>query len=369
MSFDRKALIGQRTSKANYNDVVKISALRCGYFFKEWRMKKTYGVLRTVLIGIFLLSVGMSSIFAEGQPESSSGSEETVIDVILMAVNSDYWNMVSAGAYKAADEFGVKVNILGPESETQTMRQIAIIEDSITKNVDAIVLAALQPASTMPVLAEADAAGIPVVLIDTGIPEYKNQVSYVGTKNVDASAQAGEYIASKLQPGDKVAIVRGVEGSPTHDDRAKGCIEILEKNGIEVVTIQPANSERGLGMTVGENILQANPDIKAFYCTNDEMALGVLEAVKGEKRDDIVIVGFDGSSDALTSIQAGELSASIAQSPINEGYLGVKAAVDHLRGNSVEKRIDTGITVVTVDNVQELKDMVTSEMDRWFYSR
>jgi len=208
---------------------------------------------------------------------------------------------------------------------------------------DAIVLAALQPASTMPVLAEADREGIPVVLMDTGIPEYANQVSYVGTKNVDASRKAGEYIASMLKAGDQIAIVRGVEGSPTHDDRAKGLIEVMDEKGIKVATIQPANSERGLGMTVGENILMANPDIKAFYCTNDEMALGVLEAVKGVGRTDIIVVGFDGSADALSSIKEGGLSASIAQSPINQGYISVKAAVDFLNGKNVEKRIDTGI--------------------------
>ncbi len=327
-------------------------------------MKKTKRFMCGVIIGIIMISISGVGVFANGQEEEGGKLQ---IDVILMAVNSDYWNMVSAGAYKAADEFGVDVNILGPESETQTMKQIAIIEDSITKGADAIVLAALQPASTMPVLAEADSAGIPVVLIDTGIAEYKNQVSYVGTKNIDASAKAGEYIASKLKAGDKVAIVRGVEGSPTHDDRAKGCIDKLNEYGIDVVTIQPANSERGIAVTVAENILLATPDVKAFYCTNDEMALGVLEAVKGEGRSGMIIVGFDGSGDALNSIANGELSASIAQSPINEGYLGVKAAVEHIRGMSVDKRIDTGITVVTSENVAELKALITAEMDKWFY--
>ncbi|NQT61017.1 MAG: sugar ABC transporter substrate-binding protein [Bacteroidetes bacterium] len=286
-----------------------------------------------------------------------------------MAVNSEYWSMVSAGAYKAADEFGVKVNILGPEAETETMKQIAIIENSIVKGVDSIVLAALQPASTIPVLEEADKAGIPVVLIDTGIPDYVNQVSYVGTKNVVASAMAGEYIASKLNVGDKMAIVRGVEGSPTHDDRAKGCVDTLKEHGIEVATIQSANSERGLAMTVGENILQSIPEVKAFYCTNDEMALGVFEAVKGAKRDDIIVVGFDGSGDALKSISNDEMSATIAQSPFNEGYLGVKTAVENLMGKPVEKRIDTGITVVVKENVTALQESVNADMDKWLKNR
>lgn len=322
--------------------------------------------MKRMVIGMVVLIMSMTLAFSAGGAEKESKTTYE-IDVILMAVNSDYWNMVSAGAYKAGAEFGVKINILGPESETETIKQIQIIEDSITKGADAIVLAALQPSSTMPVLAEADKEGIPVVLMDTGIPEYAKQVSYVGTKNVDASAKAGEFIATKLNAGDKVAVLRGVEGSPTHDDRAKGLIDTLEQKGIKVVTVQPANSERGMGMTVAENILMATPDLKAIYCTNDEMALGALEAARGAGRMDLVIVGFDGSGDALSSIRAGNgLTASVAQSPINQGYLSVKAAVDHLNGKKVEKRIDTGITVVTKDNVDALQKSINDEMAKWF---
>ena len=328
-------------------------------------MVKMTSAMKRVLFVMMVLLISVSFVFGAGKTEESS-SDSYEIDVILMAVNSDYWNMVSAGAYKAGAEFGVKINIMGPEAETETMKQIQIIEDSITRGADAIVLAALQPASTMPVLAEADSEGIPVVLMDTGIPEYANQVSYVGTKNVDASAKAGEFIGKQLKAGDKVAVIRGVEGSPTHDDRAKGLIDTLSTMGIQVATIQPANSERGLGMTVAENILMSIPDLKAIYCTNDEMALGALEAAKGAGREDLIIVGFDGSGDALSSIREGELTASIAQSPINQGYLSVKAAVDHLNGKSVEKRIDTGITVVTKDNVDSLQKSINDEMAKWF---
>ncbi len=328
-------------------------------------MVKMTSAMKRVLFVMMVLLISVSFVFGAGKTEESS-SDSYEIDVILMAVNSDYWNMVSAGAYKAGAEFGVKINIMGPEAETETMKQIQIIEDSITRGADAIVLAALQPASTMPVLAEADSEGIPVVLMDTGIPEYANQVSYVGTKNVDASAKAGEFIGKQLKAGDKVAVIRGVEGSPTHDDRAKGLIDTLSTMGIQVATVQSANSERGLGMTVAENILMSIPDLKAIYCTNDEMALGALEAAKGAGREDLIIVGFDGSGDALSSIREGELTASIAQSPINQGYLSVKAAVDHLNGKSVEKRIDTGITVVTKDNVDSLQKSINDEMAKWF---
>jgi ribose transport system substrate-binding protein len=284
------------------------------------------------------------------------------VSVVLMALNSDYWNMVSTGAKKAGEKLGVEVDVLGPSTETMVVEQVGIVENQIVAGASAIVLAALQPAAMMPVLNTAVKSKVPVVLIDTAIPEFKEQISYVGTVNIDGGAAAGKYLAENLQEGSKVAIVRGVEGSPTHDDRAKGCIDTLKDAGIEVVSIQPANSFRDLAMTVTENILQAFPDVKGIYATNDEMALGALKAVEGAQRKDIIVIGFDGAKDALESIKDGALSATVAQNPINEGYLGVEAAVKALRGERVEKRIDTGIEIVTKENVNEFQENIDKQM-------
>jgi len=219
----------------------------------------------------------------------------------------------------------------------------------------------LQPSSVIPALEKAKQANIPVVMIDTNV-DWPDKVSYVGTENYEGGKMAGEYLASNLDPGAKVAIIRGITGSPTHDDRSAGAIDYLKEHGIDVVTIQPANSERGLAMTVAENIIQTHSDLSAIYATNDEMALGALKAVEGAKKD-IIVIGFDGQKDALDSIEEGRLDATVAQHPFDEGYLGVEAAIKAIRGEEVNPRIPTPIEIITKDNVTEFKEKIRKQME------
>ncbi len=136
----------------------------------------------------------------------------------------------------------------------------------------------------------------------------------------------------------------------THIDRIGGAEEALKACGITIVAQQPANSDRALGQTVMENILTANPDVNAVFASNDLMALGAMEAIKAANKAGIVVVGFDANPDAAASILAGEMTASIAQSPYNMGKYGVEAAVKVLMGETIDTNIDTGTEVVTADN-------------------
>jgi ribose transport system substrate-binding protein len=287
----------------------------------------------------------------QNQQQSSGEQKSVKIAVIVKALNSDYWKIVEAGAKAAGKDLGVDVEVLGPSAETAVSEQVSMIEDQITKKVSALAVAPSQPASAIPAFDQAKAAKIPVVLIDTDA-QWPDKVSFVGTGNYNGGKLAGEFLAEKLGKGGKVVILRGAMGDPTHDERANGAIEVMKAKGLEIVDIQPANSERGLGMTVMENILQAHPDIQGMFATNDEMALGALRAIQAAKKQ-IITVGFDGSPDALKSIAAGELTASIAQSPYNIGYKGVEAAVKAAKGEQVDKRIDTGTSVISKDNVAE----------------
>ncbi|MBE3580650.1 MAG: sugar ABC transporter substrate-binding protein [Thermoanaerobacteraceae bacterium] len=321
--------------------------------------------MRKKLLALVLLGAAVAFVLAgcggsQGQSPQGTGNQETQaggtirVAVIVKALNSDYWHLVEAGAKDAGAKLGVDVTVLGPAAETQVTEQVSMIEDQITKKVSALAVAPSQPSSAIPAFDRAKAQNIPVVLIDTDAP-WDSKVSFVGTGNYVGGKQAGEFLAQKLGKGGKIAILRGALGDPTHDERANGAVEVLEAQGLEVVTIQPANSERQMGMSVMENILQANPDIQGVFATNDEMALGALRAIEAAKKN-IIVVGFDGSPDALKSIQESKLTASIAQNPYNIGYMGVEAAVKAAKGESVEKRIDTGTKVITKDNVQEEMD-------------
>lgn len=322
-----------------------------GIELKSKKLKVLSLLVGVMLICSLIAGCGEQQASQSSENEQQKAEEPIKIGVIVKALNSDFWKTVEAGAKAAGKDLGVEVEVLGPSAETAVSEQINMIEDQITKGVSALAVAPSQPASAIPVFDQAKAAGIPVVLIDTDAP-WDDKVSFVGTGNYNGGKQAGEFIAEKLGKGGKVVILRGAAGDPTHDERSNGAIEVLREKGLEILDIQPANSERGLGMTVMENILQVHPDVQAVFATNDEMALGALRALQAANKK-IIVVGFDGSPDALKSIENGELTATVAQNSFNIGYQGVVAAVKAAKGEPVDKRIDTGTKIISKDNVKE----------------
>jgi ribose transport system substrate-binding protein len=316
-------------------------------------MKKMTSILAACVLGlgVLLSGCGSSASPSASNDAKSSSSGKTKVAVVLKSLNSDYWKIVEAGAKAAAQKYNVDVEVLGPSAETEVEKQVSLIEDQITNKVNALVVAPSQPASEISVLQKAKEANIPVVLADTDA-DFPDKVSFVGTGNLAAGKQAGEYLASQLHKGDKVAIIRGAMGDRTHDERTQGAEEALKAAGIEIATVQPADSDRNKALSVMENILQSNPDVKGVFGTNDEMALGAERAAEQAKAK-LVIVGLDGSPNALDSIKSGGMAASVAQDPYQIGFLSVEAAVKAVKGEKVEKRIDSGTEVITQKNVND----------------
>jgi ABC-type sugar transport system substrate-binding protein len=274
------------------------------------------------------------------------------IPVIVKTDTSTYWKIVGQGAMEAGKANpDANVTFLGPDSEQNIEGQIRLVEDQITKKASVLVVAPSNSDQLKPTFDKAKAAGIPVILIDTDA-DWPDKVSFIGTDNEKGGKLAGDYYAKNLQKGDKVAIIRGALGDTTHNARQKGAEDAMKAAGLNIVAIQPADSDRAKGQSVMENILTANPDLKAVFCTNDEMALGASNAAKqaGKK---VQIIGFDANPDALTAIKAGDLTGSVAQFPKNIGKLGVENALKVAKGETIEKRIDTGTELVTKDNLDK----------------
>lgn len=316
---------------------------------KGFEMKKIWSISFVLLLSFMaLVGCGSTETGSEGGNANSDGGDLEV-GVILKALNSDYWKFVEAGAKAAGEEYGVKVNVLGPPAETQFMEQVSMMEDQLTQGVDALLAAPSQPASAQPVFEQAQASGIPVLLLDTDA-DFEEKVSFIGTGNYEAGRLGGEFIAKQVKKGDTVAIIRGAKGDNTHDDRTKGAEEVLKEQGIEVV-VQPADSDRAKAANVMENILTANPNVTAVYATSEEMALGALRTVQ-DKNKGIFVIGFDGTPEGLESIKNDGLTATIAQDPYMIGYLSVESAYKHAKGEAVEKRIDSGAEVITKETVE-----------------
>jgi len=288
----------------------------------------------------------------------------TKITAVLMALNSDYWHMVEAGCLKGGRELGANVVVMGPTSESDVTGQIAMIEDQITSGAKGIILAPTEPKALIPVLTKAREKKIPVAIVDADIDASAKELrlTFIGTSELAAAREVGRYLLTKLKAGDQVGIIRGLAGSPNHTWRTDGCREVLEAAGVKVVSVQPADSERGKAVGVAENMLEAYPKIAAIYATNDEMALGAYQACEGRKRTEIFIVGFDGSPDALKSIKAGKLGASLAQKPIDMGYKGVEAILKSLKGEQVEALIESPVEIVDKSNVEAFEAKLNAEL-------
>lgn len=310
-------------------------------------------VYRTVLACVGVLAAA-GLLMLSGCDRASKGAKRHIA-VVTKALDSEWWMSVKEGAEAAAREYPfVEISVLAPEREINIDQQVAIIEDEILKKVSALVVAPAGASEVIPILNKAKAAGIPVVLMDTEAP-WPDRVSFVGLDNRLGGRLVGQYIARALDGKGKVAVIRGILGISTHEDRIAGFRETVgQAPDIELVAIQPANSERALGMTVMENLLTAYPDLRAVFATNDQMALGAMEALAARRLlGRIVLVGFDATTEAVRAVRAGQLHATVAGHGFEMGRQAVIAAVKALRGEAVPTHIDIRPTLVTRDNAEE----------------
>lgn len=281
-----------------------------------------------------------------------AGTKTIEIALVTKALDSEWWQRVKTGAEDTARVHpGVKLAVLAPEREVNVDQQVAILEDQITRRVSALAVAPAGAAEILPVLDKAKAAGIPVIIVDTDV-NWPSKLSYVGADNRRAGRLAGDYIVKTLGGKGKVAVIRGILGIATHEDRLAGFREALaQAPGIDCVAVQPANSERALGMSVMENLLTTYPGLGAVFATNDQMALGAVEAISARNlTGKITIVGVDATSEAVRAVVQGRLSADVAMHPEVLGGESVQAAILAARGQPVAPRIDTGETLVTREN-------------------
>jgi len=285
---------------------------------------------------------------------SAAFADTYVLGMKGPGAGNPFWAAVEAGAMEKGKELGVEVVVLAPPAESDVQAQIAQIEDQIAKGASGIALAPTEPNALAPVVDAAKAKGIPVVFVDTkGVNEG---VTFIGTNNEVGAKLAADFICSKIAKGSDVAILQGIITQSTGQARADGAKAGLTGCGLNVVAEQTAEWDRAKGQSVTENILTGNPNIKAIFASNDNMALGAVEALKAAgKLADVMVVGFDANPDAANSIIAGDMTASVAQAPKNMGGFGIDALVKLKGGGSIDPVIDTGTVLVTKDNADQYK--------------
>lgn len=308
---------------------------------------------------LWLMPLALGLMVGCSQPATTPDTADTAgggyeIAVIPKGLSHQFWTTVKAGADAAGAEFGATIRWNGPDKETEVAKQIGIVEDMISRGVDAIVMAACDADALVDVLANAQARGVAVVTIDSGV-NSDIPASFVATDNVAGAKAAADTLVALIGGSGDVALLPFVPGAATSDLRERGFKEgLAEHAGVNLVATQYSYSDVAKGMAAVEDILASHRDLKGIFAANEPGAIGAVEAVRAAgKAGQVKIVAFDASDNELAALERGDLQALIVQNPFQMGYLGVKAAIDHLEGRPVEKRIDTGVTVVTQENVND----------------
>ncbi len=276
------------------------------------------------------------------------------IAVVPKGFVHEFWLTVKAGAEAAAQEHGASILWNGPNAETDVAEQISIIEDMLNQKVDALVMAACNEVALVDVVAKAHAAGIPVVTIDSGV-KSDLPISYVATDNVAGARKAAEVLAKLVGEAGPVGLIPFVQGAATSEMREQGFKDGLSAYpNVQLVATLYSQSDVAKGMAAAEDMMTAHPDLKGIFAANESGAMGAVQAIEAAgKAGQIKVVAFDSADREVEALQSGSIDALIVQNPFQMGFQGVKAAIDSIQGKPVEKRIDTGVTVVTRENMNE----------------
>jgi ribose transport system substrate-binding protein len=293
-------------------------------------------------------------------PATPGSSSKTIrIAVIPKGTTHEFWKSVHAGAEAAAKEEGAEIVWKGPLREDDRESQIKVVEDFVTNKVNGIVLAPLDDTALRTPVDDAVKSGIPVVIIDSALksPDY---TSFVATDNLKGGELAGKRLVDLLGGKGKVVMMRYQEGSASTHDREEGFMNVVKAaKGIEVVSSnQYGGATTESAQKTGENLLTPykKPDgsisIDGIFCPNESTTFGMLRVLQdGGLAGKVKFVGFDSSPKLVDGLKSGQINGLVLQNPYKMGYLGVKTLCQSIKGAKVDKRIDTGVSLVTKDNM------------------
>jgi len=293
----------------------------------------------------------------------SDSAKSYTIAVIPQGSTHEYWKSIHAGAAKAAQELraqGTAVNIIwkGPLREDDREQQTQVVEGFISQNVSGMVLAPFDSHALVRPVEEAAAAGIPTLVVDSALDTQKI-VSFVATDNKSGGALAADQMGKLLNGKGKVLLLRYQEGVASTRAREDGFVEKLSSAypGIELISSnQFAGPTRETARQASENLLTRYAgEIQGIFTPNESSTAGMLLALQDINRaGKVAFIGFDVSDTFIDAMRNKQLQGIVVQNPFRMGDLGVRTLVDHLQGKTVAKRIDTGVMLVTADNMENV---------------
>lgn len=299
----------------------------------------------------------------------------TTIAVIPKGTTHEFWKSIHAGAIKASRELNVEIIWKGPLREDDRDQQISVVEDFISRGVNGIVLAPLDDIALRSPVSNATRAGIPVVIIDSDL-KSDDYTSFVATDNHLGGVMGGRELARLLGNKGRVIMLRCLEGSASTDNRERGFLDAMKE--FPDITIVSQNQYGGptveTAYRASENLLAplkaaaGKLTIDGIFTVNESTTFGMLRALQDAGcAGNVFFVGFDSSTKLVEALRNNHLNALVLQNPFRMGYDGVTTVVKHLRGEKVERKIDTGVTLVTpaVMDQPEMKQLISPDLSQW----
>ncbi|MFK4771097.1 substrate-binding domain-containing protein [Rhizobium sp. ZW T2_16] len=274
---------------------------------------------------------------------------------VSKTLTNEYWRSLGEGYEKFGEKAGATVAYQAAQSEGDQLGQLTIAEGMVTTGFNVILVSPQTDANLQPVMEQAKEANIPVVNVnDAVVPQAEH---YVGNVQRDNGVRVAKWFIDNRPEGGKVAIIEGQAGVFAAVQRTAGFKSTIGENSkFQVVASVPGNWDRQQSYDAATNILQQNPDLVGFYCNNDGMALGVIEAVKAAGLlGKVAVFGTDGISDAYKSIEAGELTGTVDSFPILTGEVAMETALRLVAGQKVARVVATPQALITKDNLAKYK--------------
>lgn len=286
-------------------------------------LKKLAAIMMSLILCTSLL-VGCSQ-------KSSNNTKK--IGLIVSTLNNPFFVDLKSGIESEAKKLGYNVVVL--DSQNDPAKEVSNMEDISVKNVDVVLLNPVDSDSAIASVMVANNLDLPVITVDRAANGGK-VVSHVASDNVEGGKMAAQYVVDQLDGKGNIVELEGIAGSSATRDRGAGFDNEIKNSNLNIITKQSSDFDRTKGLSVMENIIQSKGDIDAVFAQNDEMALGALKALQDANMNDVLVVGFDATDDAVASVQKGNMAATIAQQPKLIGETAVDLAHRFLSGEKVE---------------------------------
>lgn len=291
--------------------------------------------------------------------ETAASPTQPTIALVMKTLTNPFFVEMEKGARQAEAEFGIQLIVKTAAQETSIEQQIEIVDELIRQQVDAIVIAPGDSLELIPVLRKAQDAGIIVINIDNRLDRAYSQnlglenVPFISVDNQQGAYLSAKYISDLITTPTKAAVIEGIRGAANAEDRKTGALQAFNENSnITVVATETGNWKIDEGYEVTKRLFAAEPDIGAIFCANDMMALGVLKYLEESGKSDVLVAAFDALAEARVAIRAGTLAVTIDQQAAQQGYLGVKYAVQALAGESLPMETLVDVLVINASNVE-----------------